>query len=34
MGALIVIAFTTFGDDLSSAFGSIGGLLTSTASGM
>jgi pilus assembly protein Flp/PilA len=34
MGALIVLAFTTFGDDLSTAFGSIGGLLTSTASGM
>jgi pilus assembly protein Flp/PilA len=34
MGALIVIAFTTFGDSLSSAFLSIGGLLTSTASGM
>ena len=34
MGALIVIAFTTLGDDLSNAFVSIGGLLTSTASGM
>ena len=34
MGALIVIAFTTFGDDLGVAFTSIGGLLTSTASGM
>jgi len=34
MGALIVIAFTTLGDDLGTAFSTIGGLLTSTATGM
>jgi pilus assembly protein Flp/PilA len=34
MGALIVTAFTTFGNSMSTAFTSIGGLLTSKASGM
>ena len=34
MGALIVIAFTTFGTDLGTAFTDIGNLLTSTASTM
>jgi pilus assembly protein Flp/PilA len=34
MGALVVTAVTTLGNDLSSAFTSIGGLLTSKASGM
>ncbi len=34
MGALIVIAFTTLGGDLGTAFSDIGGLLTTTASGM
>jgi pilus assembly protein Flp/PilA len=34
MGALIVTAFTTLGGDLGTAFGTIGSLLTSTATGM
>ena len=34
MGALIVTAVTTLGNNLSTAFTSIGGLLTSKASGM
>ena len=32
MGALIVLAFTTLGNNMSTAFTSIGGLLTSKAS--
>ena len=34
MGALIVTAVTTLGGDLGTTFTSIGGYLTSTASGM
>jgi pilus assembly protein Flp/PilA len=34
MGALIVTAVTTLGNNLSTAFGSIGGLLVTKASGM
>ncbi len=34
MGALVVTAVTTLGNDLDTAFTSIGALLTSTASGM
>ncbi len=34
MGALIVIAFTTLGGDMDSAFATIGAELTSTASSM
>ena len=34
MGALIVAAVTTLGGDLGTTFTSIGGYLTSTASGM
>jgi pilus assembly protein Flp/PilA len=34
MGALVVTAVTTLGNSLDTAFTSIGGLLTATASGM
>jgi pilus assembly protein Flp/PilA len=34
MGALIVTAVTTLGGDLGTTFSTIGGYLTSTASGM
>ena len=34
MGALIVAAFTTFGNSMGTAFTTIGGLLTSKATGM
>jgi pilus assembly protein Flp/PilA len=34
MGALIVLAFTTLGNNMSTAFTSIGGVLTSKASAM
>jgi len=34
MGGLIVIAFTTLGNNMSSAFGTIGSVLTSKASAM
>jgi len=34
MGALVVTAVTTLGNDLDTAFTSIGALLTTTASGM
>ena len=34
MGALVVTAVTTLGNSLDTAFTSIGGLLTSTSSGM
>jgi pilus assembly protein Flp/PilA len=34
MGALIVIAFTSLGNSMSTAFGTIGSVLTSKASGM
>ena len=34
MGALVVTAVTTLGNNLDTAFTSIGSLLTSTASGM
>jgi pilus assembly protein Flp/PilA len=34
MGALIVLAFTSFGTSMGTAFTSIGGLLVSKASGM
>jgi pilus assembly protein Flp/PilA len=34
MGGLIVIAFTSLGDSMSTAFGTIGGVLTSKASAM
>ena len=34
MGALIVLAFTTLGQDMGTAFGTIGGVLTSKASAM
>ena len=34
MGALIVIAFTTLGGDLDTAFTAIGSLLTGTSSSM
>jgi Flp pilus assembly pilin Flp len=34
MGGLIVIAFTSLGDSMSTAFGTIGSVLTSKASAM
>jgi pilus assembly protein Flp/PilA len=34
MGALIVTAFTSLGGSMSTAFGTIGGVLTSKASAM
>jgi Flp pilus assembly pilin Flp len=34
MGALVVIAFTTLGDHLDTAYTSIGTLITSTTAGM
>ena len=34
MGALIVVAFTSLGGSMSTAFGTIGGVLTSKASAM